>query len=102
MEDPFYVERLAQLGGEGVVPGPAERSDVHRIIYDELVRDVVRPESRDRYREVMAGLGDDGVEGMILGCTEVGLLVGSDDTTVPTFDTCGLHAAAAVDWMLAR
>src|SRR3954468_10673672 len=103
MEDPFYVERLAQLGVEAVVPGPAERSDVHRIIYDELVRDVVRPESRDRYREVMAGLvDDDGVEGMILGCTEVGLLVRPDDTTVPTFDTCGLHAAAGVDWMLAR
>ncbi len=101
MEDPFYVERLARHGVDAVVPGPAERADVHRIIYDELVRDVVGEESRERYREVMAGLVDDGVEGMILGCTEVGLLVGPDDTSVPTFDTCRLHAAAAVDWMLA-
>jgi aspartate racemase len=101
MEDPFYVERLARHGIEAVVPDPAGRADVHRIIYDELVRDVVRPESRQRYRDVMADLVAGGAEGMILGCTEVGLLVGPDDTTVPTFDTCRLHAAAAVDWMLA-
>ena len=101
MEDPFYVERLARHGIEAVVPDPAGRADVHRIIYDELVRDVVRPESRQRYRDVMADLVADGAEGMILGCTEVGLLVGPGDTTVPTFDTCRLHAAAAVDWMLA-
>jgi aspartate racemase len=75
---------------------------VHRIIYDELVRDVVREESRERYREVMADLVARGAEGMVLGCTEVGLLVGPDDTTVPTFDTTVLHVAAAVDWMLAH
>ena len=101
MEDTFYVDRLARHGVEAVVPDPVGRADVHRIIYDELVRDVVRPESRERYREVMADLVADGAEGMILGCTEVGLLVGAADTTVPTFDTCRLHAAAAVDWMLA-
>jgi aspartate racemase len=100
MEDPFYVERLARHGIEAIVPYPAGRADVHRIIYDELVRDVVRPESRQRYREVMADLVADGAGGMILGCTEVGLLVGPDDTSVPTFDTCRLHASAAVDWML--
>jgi aspartate racemase len=101
MEDGFYVERLAQHGIEAVVPGASARADVHRIIYDELVCDVVRPESRERFREVMADLVADGAEGMILGCTEIGLLVGPDDTTVPAFDTCRLHAAAAVEWMLA-
>jgi aspartate racemase len=101
MEDAFYVDRLAQHGIEAVVPGPSGRAEVHRIIYDELVRDVVRPESRELYRRVMADLVADGAEGMIFGCTEVGLLVGPDDTTVPAFDTCRLHAAAAVDWMLA-
>ena len=100
MQDPFYVERLARHGIEAVVPDAAGRADVHRIIYDELVRDVVRPESRQRYRDVMADLVADGAEGMILGCTEVGLLVGPGDSSVPTFDTCRLHAAAAVDWML--
>ena len=73
---------------------------MHRIIYDELVRDVVRPESRAAYRGIMADLVTDGAEGMILGCTEVGLLVGAADTTVPVFDSTRLHAEAAVDWML--
>ena len=101
MEDAFYVDRLTQHGIEAVVPGPSGRAEVHRIIYDELVRDVVRPESRGLYRRVMEDLVADGAEGMIFGCTEVCLLVGPDDTTVPAFDTCRLHAAAAVDWMLA-
>ena len=101
MEDTFYVDRLARHGVEAVVPDAAGRADVHRIIYDELVRDVVREESRERYREVMADVVAEGAQGMILGCTEVGLLVGPHDTTVPTFDTCRLHASAAVDWMLA-
>ncbi|MDX6359830.1 MAG: aspartate racemase [Nocardioidaceae bacterium] len=101
MEDAFYVERLARHGVDAVVPDAAGRADVHRIIYDELVRDVVRPESRERYREVMTDLVAAGAEAMILGCTEVGLLVGPVDASVPTFDTCRLHAAAAVEWMLA-
>ncbi|MDX6367820.1 MAG: aspartate racemase [Nocardioidaceae bacterium] len=101
MEDTFYVERLARHGIEAVVPDSSGRAEVHRVIYDELVRDVVRPESRERFAQVMADLVGEGAEGMILGCTEVGLLVGPSDTTVPMFDTCRLHAAAAVDWMLA-
>ncbi|MGA8245736.1 MAG: aspartate/glutamate racemase family protein [Nocardioides sp.] len=101
MEESFYVDRLARHGVEAIVPEADDRADVHRIIYEELVRDVVRDSSRRRYREVMAALVDRGAEGMILGCTEIGLLVGAGDTTVPTFDTAALHAAAAVDWMLA-
>jgi aspartate racemase len=101
MEETFYVERLARHGVEAIVPDAPGRADVHRIIYDELVRDVVRPESRERYREVMTDLVGSGAEGIVFGCTEVGLLVGPDDTAVPTFDTAALHAAAAVDWMLA-
>ena len=100
MEESFYVDRLAGHGVEAIVPDARDRADVHRIIYDELVRDVVRPESRERFREVMAGLVVAGAEGMIFGCTEVGLLVGPQDTAVPTFDTTALHAAAAVEWML--
>jgi aspartate racemase len=101
MEERFYVERLEQHGVEAVVPDPPGRADVHRIIYDELVRDVVRDESRERYREVMTDLVVAGAEGIVFGCTEVGLLVGPDDASVPVFDTAALHAAAAVDWMLA-
>jgi aspartate racemase len=101
MEDTFYVDRLARHGVRAIVPEAADRADVHRIIYDELVRDVVRDTSRERFRAVMAALVARGAEGMILGCTEIGLLVGAADTTVPTFDTAALHAAAAVDWILA-
>jgi aspartate racemase len=101
MEETFYGDRLARHGVEAVVPDTSGRADVHRIIYDELVRDVVLPESRERFREVMADLVAGDAEGIIFGCTEVGLLVGPADTTVPTFDTAALHAAAAVDWMLA-
>ena len=100
MEDAFYVDRLARHGVETVVPDAAARAEVHRIIYDELVLDVVRDESRTTYRRVMADLVSDGAEGVVLGCTEIGLLVGRDDTTVPVFDSTEIHVDAAVDWML--
>ena len=102
MEESFYVDRLAGQGVEAIVPPAADRAEVHRIIYEELVRDVVREESRATYRRVMADLVAGGAQGMVLGCTEIGLLVGPEDTTVPTLDTTVVHAAAAVDWMLDR
>jgi aspartate racemase len=100
MEDTFLVDRLARGGVEAVVPPAPARAEVHRIIYDELVRDVVREESRATYRRIMTDLVNDGVEGMVFGCTEIGLLVSADDTTVPVFDSAEIHAAAAVEWMV--
>jgi aspartate racemase len=100
MEEDFYVGRLRGHGLEVLVPRDGERADVHRIIYEELVREVVREESRQRYREVMAALVDRGAEGIVLGCTEIGLLVGDGDSSVPLYDTTAIHAEAAVDWML--
>jgi aspartate racemase len=100
MEQDFYVGRLRARGIEVLVPEEAERADVHRIIYDELCRDVVRDSSRQRYREVMDHLAARGAEGVILGCTEIGLLVGPDDASVPLYDTAAIHAERAVDWML--
>jgi aspartate racemase len=100
MEQDFYVGRLREHGLEVVLPDEAERADVHRIIYDELVQEVVHEESRDRYRQVMAGLADRGAEGIVLGCTEIGLLVGPSDASVPLYDTTRIHAEHAVDWML--
>ena len=100
MEDSFYVDRLATHGVETLVPGAGARAEVHRIIYDELVRDVVRAESRQVFRRVMGDLASAGADGIVFGCTEVGLLVGPTDTEVPVFDTTALHVAAAVDWML--
>jgi aspartate racemase len=100
MNDTFLVDRLAAGGVEVVLPDAEGRAEVHRIIYDELVRDVVRDDSREVYRRVMADLAARGADGMVLGCTEIGLLVGADDTTVPVFDSTALHAEAAVDWLL--
>lgn len=100
MEQDFYSGRLAGHGLDVVVPPPARREAVHRIIYEELCRGEVREESRQVYREIMAGLVAAGAEGVILGCTEIGLLVGPADVTVPTFDTTRIHAVAAADWAL--
>lgn len=101
MEQPFYKGRLLErFGIETLVPDDTGRADVHRIIYDELCRNEVRASSRERYREVMTELVERGAQGMILGCTEITLLVGPGDTTVPIFDTTRLHAEAAVTWLL--
>ena len=100
MEDSFYVDRLAGHGVATLVPEPAERAEVHRIIYDELCLGQVRPASRQVYVEAMAGLVARGAEGIVLGCTEIGLLVGPGDASVPTFDSTALHVEAAVDWAL--
>ena len=101
MEQSFYTDRLAARGLTAVVPSEADREIVHRIIYDELCLGIMRDESRDEYRRIMAGLVAQGVEGMIYGCTEIELLVGPDDTTVPVFPTTRLHVEAAVNAALA-
>ncbi|MGN6503811.1 MAG: aspartate/glutamate racemase family protein, partial [Pseudolysinimonas sp.] len=75
----------------------ADRDTVHRIIYDELVLGVVRDESREQYRGVMQRLVDRGAAGIIGGCTEITMLVGPEDTSVPRFDTTALHALGAVE-----
>ena len=100
MEQDFYVGRLREHGLDVLVPDEQERADVHRIIYDELCLDVVRDESRSRYRDVMASLAKRGAEAVILGCTEIGLLVGDGDSPVPLYDTAAVHALLAVYCML--
>jgi aspartate racemase len=95
MEQDFYRARLRQRGFQVLVPDPPGREDVHRIIYDELCQGVIRDASRARYREVIAALQAQGAEAVILGCTEISLLVGAGDATVPLFDTTALHARAA-------
>ena len=100
MEQDFYTGRLRDHGLDVLVPEETERADVHRIIYDELCLDVVLEESRARYRQVMAHLAERGAEAIILGCTEITLLVDEGDTPVPLYDTTTIHAQAAVNWML--
>jgi aspartate racemase len=101
MEQAFYRDRLAAHGLTVLVPGPADRAEVHRIIYDELCLGLVREESRQVYREVIARLVSAGAEGIVLGCTEIELLVSAADSPVPVFPTTRLHVEAAVDAALA-
>ena len=102
MEQDFYVGHLREHHGLDVlVPGEADRRIVHSVIYDELCVGVVDDGSRDEYRRIMAALADRGAQGILLGCTEIDLLVGADDSPVPVFDTTRLHAERAVDLALA-
>lgn len=101
MEQDFYRGRLtARHGLTAIIPDPADREIVHRVIYDELCQGDIRADSRAQYREIMQRLVDAGAEGIILGCTEIALLVGLDDAPVPLFDTTALHARAAAAWAL--
>jgi aspartate racemase len=101
MEQDFYRGRLADLHGlDVIVPDATDRATVHRIIYDELVQGKVEAASRDAYRAVIGRLVAAGAEAIILGCTEIMLLVGPEDSPVPLYDTTGLHAAAAVELAL--
>ena len=101
MEQDFYRGRLAEAHGlEVLIPEADDRAVVHRVIYEELVAGLVEPASRAAYREIMARLVARGAGAIILGCTEIALLVGPDDSEVPLFDTTALHAKAAVDFAL--
>jgi aspartate racemase len=101
MEQDFYRDRLASHGLTVLVPGPEDRATGHRIIYDELCVGIIREESRQAYRDIIERLVGDGAEGIVLGCTEIELLVTADDSSVPVFATTRLHVEAAVDAALA-
>jgi aspartate racemase len=102
MEHDFYKGRLTDRHGLDVlVPTGEDRALVHRVIYDELVQGRAEPSSRQAYRDVIARLVEHGAEAVILGCTEIMLLVRPEDSAVPLFDTTALHAEAAVDLALA-
>ncbi len=101
MEKEFYRERIAGYGIDVIVPSADDRATLHRVIYEELVHGVVREESRAAYRAVIERLIAAGAEGVILGCTEIELLVTADDSAVPIFPTTRLHVEAAVTAALA-
>ena len=102
MERPFYTDRLAEHGIRTIVPDETDRRLVHTVIYDELVHGVIREESRRRYVEVIDRLVAEGAEGIILGCTEIELLISAADAPVPVFPTTALHVDAAVALALAE
>ena len=103
MEKEFYRGRLEELHQLKVlIPDREKRDQVHRVIYDELVQGVITDGSREIYREVIDALVAGGAQGIVLGCTEIGLLVKQEDVPVPVFDTMEIHALAAVDAALGR
>jgi len=102
MEQDFYRGRL--MGKDGLkvhIPEPSEREIVHRIIYEELVLGTIKEASRQQYSRIIQSLAGMGAEGIILGCTEIGLLVTASDAALPLFDTTRIHAQAAVEFALA-
>lgn len=102
MEESFYRDRLQEHHGlRVIVPNAEERDSIHRIIYDELCLGVVLPESRREFQRVIAGLASQGAEAIILGCTEISLLVSQQDTKFPLFDTTAIHARTAAEAALA-
>jgi aspartate racemase len=97
MEQDFYRQRLAGHGLVVLVPPAEDRAEVHRIIYEELCLGAIKEASRQVYRDVIARLAHAGAEGVVLGCTEIELLIGPQDSPVPVFPTTRLHVEAAVD-----
>ena len=101
MEKDFYKKVLAdEYGIRTLIPGQEDREEVHRIIYGELVHGTLKDTSRAAFQKIIGRLEDQGAEGVILGCTEIPLLISSRDVDIPVFDTTRIHAAEAVHWAL--
>jgi aspartate racemase len=100
MEKPFYRDALAAKGIKVLVPEKADREYVNRVIYDELAAGQIRDESRAGYVQVIEKLAREGAEAVILGCTEIPLLVGEEDVGLPLLDTTLIHAEATLNYAL--
>lgn len=100
MEQMFIRERIERAGIETLIPDEADRHEVHRIIFEELCHGVTTAAAKNRYQQTIASLVAQGAEGVIFGCTEIGLLLKAEDCPVPVFDTTAIHAASAVEFML--
>ena len=100
MTEDFYKQRLIDAGLQVLIPETGARAEVHRIIYEELCQGQLLDSSRQYYQQVIEDLADKGAKGVILGCTEIGLLIQQADSPISVFDTTAIHAAAAVDFLL--
>jgi len=100
MERNFFRDKLTERGIDVLIPGDKEREHIHYTIFEELGRNVIRPETKQFYLDVINDLAAQGAQGIILGCTEIPLLLSQDDTAVPLFDTALIHSKAAVEFAL--
>jgi aspartate racemase len=100
MEQAFFRDKLTEKNIEVIIPGDEERDFIHYSIFEELGRGIMKPETKSFYIDVMHKLAGRGAEGIILGCTEIPLLISSDDVNIPLFDTTQIHSKAAVEFAL--
>ncbi len=102
MEQDFYKSRIETNGIKVLIPNEEDRKVINKVIYEELCLGEIQQSSREYYKKVIKGLVDDGAEGIILGCTEIGLLVKPEDSKVPLFDTAVIHAIESVNMALEK
>jgi aspartate racemase len=100
MEKDFYKDTLREQGIEVLIPDSLERQQIDEIIFKELVHGKIRDDSRKVYQKIIKSLQEKGAQGVVLGCTEIPLLIASQDVDIPVFDTTAIHAELAVDWAL--
>lgn len=100
MEGSFYKERLENKGIEVVIPNDTDRQIIHDIIYNELILGVIKPESKQSYIKIINKMTEEGITGVVLGCTEIPMLIKQEDVTVEVFDTTEIHSKAAVDYAI--
>ncbi len=100
MTEDFYKQRLTDAGLQVLIPDEVARIEIHRIIYEALCRGKILASSRNYYVQVIKALAEQSADGVILGCTEIGLLISQVDSPIPVFDTTAIHAAAAVTFLL--
>jgi len=100
MEGTFYKERLENKGIEVLIPDEPDRQIIHNIIYNELILGILNPQSKEIYKDIIEKMTEQGVEGVILGCTEIPLLIKDKDVSVEVFDTTEIHSKAAIEYAL--
>jgi aspartate racemase len=100
MEKDFYRSKLAESAIEMMIPGNEDREFIHNTILGELLKNILKPETKSRFLEIINNLILNGAEGIVLGCTEIPLLIKQEDVAVPVFDTTFIHSTAAVDFAL--
>lgn len=100
MERDFFRDKLAARGIKAIIPGDEDRGFIHYTIFEELGRGLFKPETKQRYIDIINKLAEQGAEGIILGCTEIPMLLNSNDVEIPMFDTTAIHSKAAVEFAL--